>query len=340
VSKLAAVEASTGMLFDETPIKLAGFTLHARGVRPVGRPTLEQWVAAMQFAVACERSSGYWVGDLLRYAENRADWKDRLDQALAVTGVARKTAINLTYIASHVDEAERELAPTLSHAAEVAPLPKAEQRRYLKKAANEELTRRELRMLIKSEKRPVVLEGQAILEGRYRVLYADFPWQYGDRPPSGSGAQQHYPGMTVEEGCKLPVAAHALDSSVLFFWVTSPMLPQAFPIIEAWGFTYKSSIVWDKVRGIFGHYVRMHHEFLLVATRGSCVPDIHQDFPDSVQVIRREGEHSEKPEEFRQIITKLYTRGPYLELFARKPVDGWTTFGNDARLWAREGVPA
>lgn len=327
-------------MFDQRPIELAGFRLLARSVRPEGRPTLDHWTAAMQFAVACEGASPYWIGDLLMYAEDRKDWTTRLDQAMSLTGISRKTAINLTYISTHVKEPERELSPTLSHAAEVAPLPVEQQRRYLERAQTEEWTRRELRMHIKSDKRPLVLEGQAQLDGMYRVLYADCPWIYGDRQPSGVGAQQHYPGMTVEELCKLPVAAHALPDSVLFMWATSPLLPQAFPVAEAWGFEYKTSIVWDKVKGIFGHYVRVHHEFLLIFTRGSCTPDAPTPQPDSVQVVRREDDmqHSEKPEDFRRLIMKLYTQGPYLELFARKRVDGWTTFGNDARLWATDAA--
>jgi N6-adenosine-specific RNA methylase IME4 len=335
----AGGDPAGGMLFDISPIKIAGFTLRARGIQPVGRPTLEQWTAALQFANAAQESSPYWVGDLLNYADTRADWKEAIDQAMSIAGIARHTAINLAYVARHVEEPEREIAPTLSHAAEVAPLPKDQQRKYLKTAQREGWTRRELRLQIKAEKRPLVLEGQAVLEGRYRIIYADPPWLY-DRSSGFSATKPHYRGLPLEDICKLPVEAHAQPDAVLFLWVTSPMLPLAFPVIEAWGFTYKTSIVWDKVLSAGGHYVAVKHELLLIATRGSCTPDAPVPSPDSVVVIRRPGEHSEKPEEFRRLITQLYTRGPYLELFARRPVEGWTTFGNDARLWAREGVPA
>jgi N6-adenosine-specific RNA methylase IME4 len=187
---------------------------------------------------------------------------------------------------------------------------------------------------------PVTIEGQAALEGMFRVLYADPPWQYSDSGVPDSGAlgkaSRHYSTMTLPELCKLPVQAHAMPHSVLFLWVPAPMLPEAFPVIDAWGFTYKTGMVWDKVLGNWGHYVRVHHEHLLIATRGSCMPDVPTPMPDSVQVIRRGDVHSAKPEEFRRIITKLYTRGPYLELFGRKRVEGWAVFGNDARLWAKD----
>jgi N6-adenosine-specific RNA methylase IME4 len=151
--------------------------------------------------------------------------------------------------------------------------------------------------------------------------------------------------MTIDELCKLPVKAHALENSVLFCWVTAPMLyenPGPREVIEAWGFKSKTGMVWDKVLGNWGHYVRVHHEHLIIATRGSCMPDSPTPMPDSVQTFRRDGEHSHKPEDFRRIITNLYTRGPYLELFGRRPCEGWSVFGNDARLWAEEqqGVTA
>jgi N6-adenosine-specific RNA methylase IME4 len=80
-------------------------------------------------------------------------------------------------------------------------------------------------------------------------------------------------------------------------------------VIEAWGFEYKTGAVWDKVLHNFGHYVSIRH--LLIATRGSCTPDRPTPMIDSVQTIRRGDVHSAKPEEFRQMIERLYD-GPYL----------------------------
>jgi len=126
----------------------------------------------------------------------------------------------------------------------------------------------------------------------------------------------------------LDIKGIAADDAVLFLWVTSPMLEQAFPIIRAWGFTYKTSFVWDKVNHNFGHYNSVRHEFLLIATRGSCTPEA-TTLLDSVQTIERPGRHSEKPEEFRQIIETLYPSGRRVELFARTKADGWERFSNE-----------
>lgn len=166
---------------------------------------------------------------------------------------------------------------------------------------------------------------------KYRIIYADPPWPYDDTgvttSPSYGGTKWHYPSMTVEELCALPVGAMADADSVLFMWATSPKLPEALRIIEAWGFDYKTSFVWDKVKHNFGYYNSVRHEFLLIAGRGRSTPDTKTLY-DSVQTIERT-EHSVKPEEFRAIIDDLYPVGRRIELFARREVDGWERWGNE-----------
>lgn len=161
---------------------------------------------------------------------------------------------------------------------------------------------------------------------KYRVIYADPPWSYSDRQDTGmlGGAVKHYDTMPLEDICALPVPA--ADDAVLFLWVTSPMLEDSFRVINAWGFKYKSSFVWDKVAHNMGHYNSVRHEFLLIATRGSCTPDVQRLF-DSVVSIERT-EHSRKPGQFREMIDTLYPIGDRLELFAREAADGWDVWGD------------
>lgn len=166
-----------------------------------------------------------------------------------------------------------------------------------------------------------------IPDGIYRVVYADPPWKYSDRKeysPQGA-AENHYPTMTIQELCNMQLPKTE-DNAVLFLWVTSPLLEDAFKVINAWGFKYKTSFVWDKIAHNMGHYNSVRHELLLIATKGSCLPDTQKLF-DSVQSIERT-EHSEKPEIFREIIETLYTHGSKVELFARKRHEGWDVFGN------------
>lgn len=173
--------------------------------------------------------------------------------------------------------------------------------------------------------------------GKYRVIYADPPWKYNDSQAisrDGLGesygpAEAHYPPMTISELCLLPVKDLAEDNAVLFLWTTSPLLEDTFQIIRAWGFKYKTSFVWDKIKHNMGHYNSVRHEFLLVCTRGSCTPDVKKLF-DSVQSIERTDKHSQKPAEFREIIDTIYPNGERIELFAREPAIGWSAWGNEA----------
>ena len=111
-------------------------------------------------------------------------------------------------------------------------------------------------------------------------------------------------------------------------WTTSPKLEQAFQVIKAWGFNYKTSFVWDKIKHNFGYYNSVRHEFLLIAGQGKSTPDV-KELHDSVISIERT-EHSEKPEYFRELIDKLYPTGNRIELFARKKTKGWETWGAEA----------
>lgn len=166
---------------------------------------------------------------------------------------------------------------------------------------------------------------------KFRIIYADPAWSYNDKQdtPQLGGAAKHYDTMTISELCKLPVKEISEKDSVLFLWVTSPQLEDAFEVIKAWGFKYKSSFIWDKIKHNMGHYNSVRHEILLIATKGSCVPDNKILF-DSVQSIERNDNHSEKPIEFLNIIDELYQYGNKLEMFCRKiKKQNWYGWGNE-----------
>ena len=164
--------------------------------------------------------------------------------------------------------------------------------------------------------------------GKYRVLCADPPWSYGNTQPDYQTEQRdHYPVMKLSDICALPVSQWVEDDAVLFLWVTSPILEESFQVIRAWGFKYKASFVWDKVKHNMGHYNSVRHEFLLVCVRGSCQPDERKLF-DSVQTIERT-KHSQKPAEFYDIIETIYPHGKRLEMFARAKRPGWESYGHE-----------
>ena len=163
---------------------------------------------------------------------------------------------------------------------------------------------------------------------KYRVIYADPPWSYNDKQDTAKlgGAEKYYHTMALDDICAIQVPTE--KNAVLFLWATSPLLPEALAVITDWGFTYKSSFIWDKVSHAMGHYNSVRPEFLLIAVKGSCTPDVKKLY-DSVVSIERT-EHSRKPAYFRELIDELYPIGERIELFAREAADGWDVWGDMA----------
>ena len=174
----------------------------------------------------------------------------------------------------------------------------------------------------------------AFPEGQFRVVYADPPWAYNDGRNTGdhresTGALDHYNVEGLEALKEFDVKSIAAPDSVLFCWATFPLLADALALVAAWGFKYKTAFVWDKGHGAFGNYHDADAELLLVATRGSCLPEADKK-EKQIQRFPR-GKHSAKPDEWRDLIDRLYPSGPRIELFRRgdRPA-GWTIWGAEA----------
>jgi N6-adenosine-specific RNA methylase IME4 len=183
-----------------------------------------------------------------------------------------------------------------------------------------ELKRKEIRDTF--EKQDVKVKDK-----KYRIIYADPPWKYGNAMPEYvTEPQDYYLLMNTEDICAMPIKDITEKDAVLFLWSTSPHLPEALEVAKAWGFTYKTTFIWDKIKHNMGHYNSVRHEILLVCTKGACTPDVKRLF-DSV-VSEERTEHSKKPNVFREIIETIYTYGNKIELFARESPEGWDVFGN------------
>ena len=171
------------------------------------------------------------------------------------------------------------------------------------------------------------------MEGVYQVIYADPPWQYTSGDQHTNETQEtvignHYPSMSLVDICNLPVHEIADFDCVLFLWTTSPLLEEAFSVLNAWGFNYKASMIWDKVKHNVGHYVSVRHELLLIATKGK--PPKVPKLVDSVYEEPRT-KHSKKPAYFSDLIVELYPDAKRIELFRRgEAPDGWQVWGNEA----------
>lgn len=326
------------------PIVLGHYTLGLTGLVVKGKPSFEEHEQAGRFIRGFLKASPWWYADWMRYGDSRADWNAKIAQTMGALGISEKRAKNIRSVGAIEPSRRRDDVEFGLHEV-VAGLQPEDQTHWLHEASAYGWDRRELRMQIRASRRRKILEGQAVLSGMFRVLMVDPPWSYKDRPPSGSGQADHYPGMTIDQMCKLPVAAHCYPNAVMFMWVTASMVyyssdgltPDPYRLITAWGFEPKTNQIWDKVLSAGGHYVASKHEHLFICTRGSCLPDRPVPQPDSVITERRPTDfmHSEKPESFRKQIEQLYD-GPRVELFAREKHDGWTAFGNDSALWAEE----
>lgn len=229
---------------------------------------------------------------------------------------------------------------SVSAAAEVATLPKAEQQEIVAKGETEILKAAKKIKADRAEKRReerinkvVELSKKSLVPlatiGRFPVLYVDPPWRYDFAADDADVIENHYPTMTLDEICALPVSDVALEDCVLFLWTTSPKLEESFRVLNAWGFTYRTCAVWDKQWIGPGYYFRQRHELLLVATKGTLPVPSPSNRPDSVFTEKRTA-HSRKPEVAYRLIESMYPELPKLELFSRESREGWDSWGNEA----------
>lgn len=174
---------------------------------------------------------------------------------------------------------------------------------------------------------------------KYKAIYADPPWQFQNR--TGKVAPEHkrltrYSTMKLDDIKKLPVGTVADEKCHLYLWVPNALLPEGLEVMKAWGFEYKTNIIWEKVRqdgapdgrGV-GFYFRNVTEILLFGIKGekNRTLDAGRRQVNLIRAIKRE--HSRKPDEFINLIESC-SSSPYLELFARGNREGWDMWGNQA----------
>ncbi|KAF0118431.1 MAG: MT-A70-like family protein [Rhodospirillaceae bacterium] len=174
---------------------------------------------------------------------------------------------------------------------------------------------------------------------RFSTILADPPWQFANR--TGKVAPEHYRlarycTLNVEDISSLPVEEISTPTAHLYLWVPNALLPKGLAVLAAWGFMYKSNIVWHKIRkdggsdgrGV-GFYFRNVTELLLFGVRGHHARTLAPGRTQVNYLASRKREHSRKPDEQYALI-EACSRGPYLELFARGTRPGWTVWGHQA----------
>jgi len=174
---------------------------------------------------------------------------------------------------------------------------------------------------------------------KFATLLADPPWQFQNK--TGKVAPEHrrlsrYATLSLIEIMALPVADLSADTSHLYLWVPNALLPEGLAVMQAWGFKYKSNLVWHKIRkdkgsdgrGV-GFYFRNVTELLLFGVRGRNARTLPPGRRQVNLFATRKREHSRKPDEQYDLI-EACSSGPYLELFARGVRAGWSSWGNQA----------
>src|ERR1700751_1593934 len=174
---------------------------------------------------------------------------------------------------------------------------------------------------------------------RFKTILAAPPWQFTNR--TGKMAPEHrrlsrYRTLSLEQIWKLPVQQIAADTAHLYLWVPNALLPEGLAVMAAWGFKYKSNIVWHKIRkdggsdgrGV-GFYFRNVTEVILFGVRGKNARTLQPGRRQVNLMASRKREHSRKPDEQYKII-EACSPGPFAELFARGNRSGWSTWGNQA----------
>ncbi len=164
---------------------------------------------------------------------------------------------------------------------------------------------------------------------KYQIIYADPPWKYNNVRTGGSlksGAASHYPTMDIKSIATLPVQQIADKNSVCFLWATVPLLPEALFVLNRWGYRYKTALFWRKIMSLgMGFWFRGQVEILLLGTKGK-VKAFRIQKSNFVQA--KAGKHSQKPQEFRELLEEIKLQ-PRIELFAREKTDGWDVWGNE-----------
>lgn len=180
---------------------------------------------------------------------------------------------------------------------------------------------------------------QSVGTKKFATILADPPWQFQNR--TGKMAPEHkrlqrYPTLSLQDILDLPVQSIAEETAHLYLWVPNALLADGLKVMESWGFTYKTNIVWYKIRkdggpdrrGV-GFYFRNVTEIILFGVRGKNARTLQPGRTQENIISSRKREHSRKPDEQYDLI-ETCSWGPRIELFARGPRDGWVVWGNQS----------
>ena len=187
------------------------------------------------------------------------------------------------------------------------------------------------------EKKTAAQDFEATVTGKFNTILADPAWRFHNR--TGKIAPEHknlyrYPTLSLEEIKAIPVQDCVLSSAHLYLCVPNALLDEGLEVMKAWGFKYKTNLVWHKIRkdggsdgGGVGFYFRNATELILFGTAGKTARTLDPGRTQVNLIASRKQGHSRKPDELYDLIERC-SEGAYLELFARRRRQNWEQWGN------------
>jgi N6-adenosine-specific RNA methylase IME4 len=295
----------------------------------------DEWCDYGRKLCAGAKVVNWWIGDWWISGSHR--YGERAQAAAqGIFGREYQSLRDIGSVCRAFETSRRRDTLSFTHHREVAALPAPEADEILDRAEREELSKREVRAIVSQRRVQIgelpsadtcTVEDLHRLVGlgkRFGTIYADPPWLY-DNQGTRAATGNHYGGMTVDELCELPVRDLAAPDAHLHLWTTNGFLFECPRIFDAWGFEFRSALVWVKPQMGIGNYWRNSHEYLLTAIRGNAKRFNDKSLKSWLECDR--GEHSAKPEMVRHMIERA-SPGPFLEMFGRSPAKGWTVWGN------------
>jgi len=332
------------------------------GLKVQGDLTFEQWQQTGQTLRDMRDNSFWWLGDWWLHGERV--YGDMASQAAkeeveVETGYKYQTVVTAAWVATQYAYEERVEGVSWTHHRVAAAIEdKGVRQELLHEALKEKWTVAQMEEHARpyKKKEPPRKRTAGLFDGdRFNFILADPPWKYEDNTTTPNRRiENQYPTMELHAICNLrddngkPLTDLIHDNATLALWTTAPKVAEAMKVIEAWGFDYRTQMVWDKGKIGPGHYVRGKHEILLFAVKGKPGTPKPADRPPSCGTIeeyerwmygakkaaalakkRKKLRHSEKPDVFYAILERMYPKATRLELFARGLREGWGAWGLD-----------
>lgn len=308
------------------------FDITSLGLSAVADVSKDDIMHGFEFFGQVQDKAMVYIGDLAVIAEEQGliehgKESEFYTDAVNNSGLKKNSIKHSKMVMKNVDLCNRLHKCGIRHYQLVYQLPSEKQKEMLEKCINEGWSTKRLKNEVFR-----LIPDPPMPQNKFGVICADPPWAY-DTEQSSKEVSKHYRTMELEDIIAKgeEVKAVSWKNCVLYLWATTGRLDWAFPVIEAWGFKYKTSMVWDKVDHNMGHYCSARHEFLIIAGKGESIPKDSglANSIDSVQSIQKSKIHSKKPDKFYEIIESLYPEENKLEMYGRGQRDGWTVWGDE-----------